>query len=87
MSYQDARYLKSKMIEASLEGLSFNLPDATPDEGIFVVDTADLFAALEGEGAANIRSLERICKHLQIPTQYLHNAGNDAHVGLSKLYL
>jgi hypothetical protein len=56
------------------------LPDVTPDDGIWVIDTGDLFAALEGEPGANKRGLERICRHLQIPTEWLHNAGNDAHV-------
>jgi hypothetical protein len=56
------------------------LPDATPDDGIWVIDTGDLFAALEGEPGGNKRGLERICRHLQIPTEWLHNAGNDAHV-------
>ena len=56
------------------------LPDAPPQDGIFIVDTSDLFAALEGEAGGNRRSLERVCRHLQITTTYLHNAGNDAHV-------
>ena len=63
-----------------MPNLSFLLPEATPDEGIFVIDTSDLFAALEGEGGHNRRSLERVCRHLQVPTSFLHNAGNDAHV-------
>ena len=56
------------------------LPEAPPEDGIFIVDTSDLFAALEGEAGGNRRSLERVCRHLQITTTYLHNAGNDAHV-------
>jgi hypothetical protein len=52
-----------------------------PDEGLFVVDTSDLFAALEGAGTVDRRSLGRVCNLLQLPTEYLHNAGNDAHVG------
>lgn len=56
------------------------MPDATPDDGIWVIDTGDLFAALEGESGGNKRGLERVCRHLQIPTEWLHNAGNDAHV-------
>jgi hypothetical protein len=56
------------------------LPDATPDDGIWVIDTGDLFAALEGEPGSNKRGLERVCRHLQIPTEWMHNAGNDAHV-------
>ena len=42
-----------------------------------------MFAALEGESSGNKRSLERACRHLQIPTDFLHNAGNDAHVSQS----
>ena len=56
------------------------LPDQTPESGVYVVDTGDMFAALEGESGGNKRSLERACRHLQIPTEFLHNAGNDAHV-------
>ena len=74
------RYLKSEAIQAPLKDLTHFLPDVTPDEGTFVIDTADLFAALEGEGTMSKRSLERMCRLLQIPTEYLHNAGNDAHV-------
>jgi len=74
------RYLKSSAVNVDVPNLSFLLPEATPGGGVFVVDTSDLFAALEGEGGHNRRSLERVCRHLQIPTSFLHNAGNDAHV-------
>jgi hypothetical protein len=74
------RYLKSPAVNADLPNLNFLLPDAKPDTGVFVLDTSDLFAALEGEGGHNRRSLERVCRHLQVPTSFLHNAGNDAHV-------
>jgi hypothetical protein len=77
---KSTRYLNSKAVEAPLTGLAYMLPDATPDDGIWVIDTGDLFAALEGEPGGNKRGLERICRHLQIPTEWLHNAGNDAHV-------
>jgi len=74
------RYLQSKDIEAPLPALTHHLPDITPSEGIYVIDTADLFSALEGDGEnGQKRSLDRICKHLQVPTVFLHNAGNDAH--------
>jgi DNA polymerase III epsilon subunit-like protein len=76
----DVRYLRQH-IGIPLDGLSHQMPESTPREGMFIVDTSDLFAALEGDGERNRRSLDRICKHLQIPTRYLHNAGNDAHVG------
>lgn len=45
-----------------------------------MVDTIDLFAALEGDSSNNARSLDRVCRHLQIETKFLHNAGNDAYV-------
>ncbi|EGO01874.1 hypothetical protein SERLA73DRAFT_150940 [Serpula lacrymans var. lacrymans S7.3] len=82
---QDIKYLRSKMVDAQLPELTFLLPDATPSEGMFIIDTSDLFAALEGESGHNRRSLERVCRHLQIPTEYLHNAGNDAHHTLQAL--
>lgn len=79
---ESTRYLNSKAVEAPLAGLAYMLPDATPDDGIWVIDTGDLFAALEGEPGGNKRGLERICRHLQIPAEWLHNAGNDAHVSI-----
>ncbi|KIM90889.1 hypothetical protein PILCRDRAFT_811386 [Piloderma croceum F 1598] len=82
---QDIKYLNSKAVEAPLTGLAYMLPDATPDDGIWVIDTGDLFAALEGEPGGNKRGLERVCRHLQIPTEWLHNAGNDAHYTLLAL--
>ena len=72
------RYLKG--LEAPLTALNQELPDAMPENSIYTIDTTHLFAALEGDGGADRRSLDRICKHLQIHTEYLHNAGNDAHV-------
>lgn len=78
---QDIKYLNE--LKADLNGLSYLLPDAMPDEGIFVVDTADLIGALLGEGSGgNNRGLEKTCALLQVKTDYLHNAGNDAHVRL-----
>jgi hypothetical protein len=74
------RYLNSTAIEAPITGLAYFLPDITPKDGLFVVDTAEMFAALEGEGTANKRSLQFICKVLDIPHTFMHNAGNDAHV-------
>ncbi|KDR83650.1 hypothetical protein GALMADRAFT_86044 [Galerina marginata CBS 339.88] len=65
-----------------LTGLSYILPDNIPDTGIFVIDTSDLIGALLGEGAGDKRSLDKTCSLLQIRTEYLHNAGNDAHYTL-----
>lgn len=72
--------MKSPAVGLPLEGLSYVLPDAMPDKGLFVVDTSDLFAGLEGASTGDRKSLDRVCIHLQIPTESLHNAGNDAHV-------
>ncbi|PPQ77435.1 hypothetical protein CVT25_011017 [Psilocybe cyanescens] len=77
---QDIKDLKK--LEVDLNGLSYVLPDNIPDSGIFVIDTSDLIGALLGEGAGDKRSLEKTCGLLQIPTKFLHNAGNDAHYTL-----
>ncbi|KZT20365.1 hypothetical protein NEOLEDRAFT_1075745 [Neolentinus lepideus HHB14362 ss-1] len=82
---QDIKYLKSSSVEAPLPFLNRALPDVVPGEGTYVVDTADLFAALEGESAPRRRGLEQMCRHLQISTDYLHNAGNDAYYTLQAL--
>ncbi|RDB22845.1 putative nucleolar protein C2C4.08 [Hypsizygus marmoreus] len=82
---QDIKYLRSPSIAAPLDGMSYVLPDAMPDEGLFVVDTSDLFAALEGAQTADRRALVRMCNLIQIPTSNLHNAGNDAHYTLQAL--
>lgn len=65
-----------------LTGLSYVLPDTISDVRISVIDTSDLIGALLGEGAGDKRSLEKTCSLLQIQTEYLHNAGNDAHYTL-----
>ncbi|KAG6873754.1 hypothetical protein C0995_011573 [Termitomyces sp. Mi166 len=81
---QDIKYLKS--LGAPLDGLTYinyTLPLAIPHNGPFVVDTSDLFAALEG--VTDRKALGRVCAHLQIPTKNLHNAGNDAHYTLEAL--
>lgn len=81
VSDMNDRYLKSKDVDVVLPNMAFMLPEVLPQNGIFIIDTSDLFAALEGEAGGNRRSLERVCRHLQIGTTHLHNAGNDAHVG------
>lgn len=60
---------------------AIELPDHFPESGIFVLDTKVLFSSLLGTGPGNGRSLESTCLLLGIPTEFLHNAGNDAHVG------
>ncbi|KIL68062.1 hypothetical protein M378DRAFT_158568 [Amanita muscaria Koide BX008] len=79
---QDIKYLGSPSIEAPLSGLSYLLPDSIPKEGLFVVDTADVYAGLEGSSSHNKKSLDRVCKQMQMQAKYLHNAGNDAYYTL-----
>ena len=67
-------------INAPIDGFSYLLPDTVPKEGVFIVDSAELFGALVGDTDANKRSLEQVCRQLQVHAEYLHNAGNDAHV-------
>jgi len=56
------------------------VPDTPPKQGIYIADTAELFAALEGHSGER-RGLERMCRLLGIrELKYMHNAGNDAHV-------
>ncbi|KAF9463900.1 hypothetical protein BDZ94DRAFT_1192050 [Collybia nuda] len=82
-NYQDIKYLKSPAVGLPLDGLSYILPDAMPDKGLFVVDTSDLFAGLEGSETR--RGLDRVCNHLQISSQNFHNAGNDAYYTLEAM--
>lgn len=73
------RYLESRDIEAPVRLGTHILPDNLPEEGIFYVDTSDLVGALVNNGEQK-KSLSETCRLLGIPTQFLHNAGNDAHV-------
>ncbi|KAK0191075.1 hypothetical protein F5146DRAFT_1103253 [Armillaria mellea] len=75
---QDIKYLQQ--IKAPIDGYSHILPDAIPETGIFVVDTAD-------HSPGNKRGLEQMCHHLNVPTKHLHNAGNDAYYTLAALKL
>jgi len=77
---QDIKTLRE--IDAPITNLSHLLPDMTPTEGLFVIDTAEMFAALEGETSANKRGLEQMCRHLGYNPKFLHNAGNDAYYTL-----
>lgn len=64
---------------APIEDIKYNLPSASPSEGLYMIDTSSLFGALEGR-TDEMRGLERMCLLLQIPnTGRFHNAGNDAH--------
>ena len=64
--------------------MTFLLPDVTPIDGIYVVDTADMFAAFERDSNGH-RSLESTCNHLKLKTKFVHNAGNDAYVSLCSI--
>jgi len=80
----DMKVLQSKDVDAQIEPYHFLLPDAFPRTGVFIVDTRDLFAALEGD-ATERRGLERMALLLRLPTKHLHNAGNDAHYTLAAM--
>ena len=90
-SHEDLKYLTSPEIDAPLKGLTFSLPkscaeaEVSDTNKIYVIDTTELFAALEGDSDSGAwqqaRSLERVCRLLHIKadfTQHLHNAGNAA---------
>jgi len=79
---QDVKYLKA--IDALPDGFVVALPDSVPNEGTYIVDTSDLFGALEGK-VGERRKLDVMCRLLGIKTEYRHNAGNDAHYTLEAL--
>ncbi|KAF7355400.1 putative nucleolar protein C2C4.08 [Mycena sanguinolenta] len=84
--HDDSQDIKTlKKLEVQLDGAVFDLPEVVPSTGIFIVDTAIIFAALIGEDMKK-PGLQQTCNHLQIETCYLHNAGNDAHFTLSALH-
>ncbi|KAH9999883.1 hypothetical protein BJV77DRAFT_975193 [Russula vinacea] len=70
---QDLKYLRSPEIAAPLDELSFFLPESCTE-----AETSDT-PKIYGDSGGQKRSLERVCRLLQIKsTQHLHNAGNDA---------
>ncbi|EAU84866.2 hypothetical protein CC1G_00385 [Coprinopsis cinerea okayama7 len=73
---QDIKYLND--VGAPLDNILYMLPEPMPEEGVFVIDTSELFAGLMGEDGGNRRSLEKTCRLLQQDAVLLHNAGNDA---------
>ncbi|KAF8335065.1 uncharacterized protein EI90DRAFT_3176960 [Cantharellus anzutake] len=74
----DIQYMKQFKVPEAEEATNL-IPETNPDSGIFIIDTADLFAALEGRSNER-RGLERMCRLLKMyDTYYMHNAGNDAH--------
>ncbi|KAJ3538717.1 hypothetical protein NM688_g6478 [Phlebia brevispora] len=78
---QDMKYL-NELVGVQFTNLNLLLPDSPRNDGTYVLDTAELFAALEGSESNNKRGLEQVCRHLQIQVEYLHNAGNDAYYTL-----
>ncbi|KAJ6628713.1 hypothetical protein B0H10DRAFT_2209178 [Mycena sp. CBHHK59/15] len=84
----DLRYLQSKALQVPLANLTTQLPDALPAVGTFVVDTAELFAALTGSDARS--ALPRLCTHLRLGARAggargVRNAGTDAEDTLDAL--
>jgi hypothetical protein len=76
------RYFSQLEISPDISAVPRHLPELVGTEGIYMIDTADLFAALQGD-AGNKRALERVAKMLGIKNvERMHNAGNDAHVSL-----
>lgn len=67
------------MINAPITGYTYILPETADEKGIYVTDTSQMFAALEGETGER-RKFGTLCNLLKIKTEYLHNGGNDAHV-------
>lgn len=74
------RYLREQIAVPEAKVATRMIPDTPPSDGIFVVDTAEMFSALEGHSGER-RNLERMCRLLGMrDLAYMHNAGNDAHV-------
>ncbi|KAJ7904608.1 hypothetical protein B0H14DRAFT_2663630 [Mycena olivaceomarginata] len=83
----DLKYLGSKDLQIPLPNAVFQLPQAVPAEGLFVVEPAELFDALTGSGDVDIdHDLERICKHLNISSGPVCNAATDAKRILQALH-
>ena len=80
------RYLQSPKFAAPISNCSPMIPDATPKGGIYIVDTTEMFSALENNSGNNKTALQSACirldVHKEIKLFNLHNAGNDAHVSL-----
>ncbi|KAL5527327.1 hypothetical protein ACEPAG_6118 [Sanghuangporus baumii] len=83
---QDIEFLKNTEYfgDDLTNNLEYSVPKEMPDEGTFIIDTTELFSALEGDTREK-RSLADMCRLLQIQTQHLHNAGNDAYYTLLAL--
>ncbi|KAJ7042879.1 hypothetical protein C8F04DRAFT_1219026 [Mycena alexandri] len=71
-------------LSAPIETAVYELPNITPTEGIFIVDTQILFGGLTGRSKEQV-GLGTVCNQLGIKTEFLHNAGNDAEYTLQAL--
>ncbi|KAK7061806.1 hypothetical protein R3P38DRAFT_3302936 [Favolaschia claudopus] len=80
--YRNGKTLKR--FEIPLNDAVFYLPQDVPKGGTFIIDTAILYAALIGE-EHKTTGLEQTCHQLQIETDFMHNAGNDAYSVLRAL--
>jgi hypothetical protein len=74
------RYLTEQIGVTEVQTATHLIPDQPSNDGVYIVDTSQLFAALEGHSAQR-RNLERMCRLLGMRyLEFMHNAGNDAHV-------
>jgi len=77
---QDLKYLADPKYKMNIIGEipTLVVPDIPSTKGTYIIDTSDLFGALEGN-ASQRRSLEDAYRRLNHRTNYnYHNAGNDA---------
>lgn len=84
---QDLKYLVEPKYRLEIldKAPTLVLPDAPPTNGTYVIDTAQLFGALEGDGDER-RSLENVYRKLTHRNRFdYHNAGNDARYTLEVL--
>ncbi|KAG8813914.1 hypothetical protein FRC17_001381 [Serendipita sp. 399] len=81
---QDMAYLTKEKYKLTIfpEPISINIPETPAEEGIWVIDTSWMFAALEGDSDSR-RKLEDVYRRLKHTIQYdFHNSGNDARYTL-----
>ncbi|KAG9006050.1 hypothetical protein FRB94_001031 [Tulasnella sp. JGI-2019a] len=74
----DIAYLRQ--LGVPVDKFVFVMPNAPPTNGLYCIDTTNLFSALEGQKES--KGLARMCRILGIETERLHNAGNDAQYTL-----
>ncbi|KAG8829487.1 hypothetical protein FRC18_009270 [Serendipita sp. 400] len=81
---QDMAYLTKEKYKLVIfpEPISLTIPETSPQEGIWAIDTSLMFAALEGDSDSR-RKLEDVYRRLKHSVQYdFHNSGNDARYTL-----